>query len=133
MANLSGTDAQYATQAQLTSWLGQTPMPAEADRLLQRASDLLDWYLIPYRYHTDVNQMPTDQEVIDAFADAVCAQVEWWMAKQDELGEMEQFATMTFEGVSLSRGALLSSRVAPRARERLQRVNANFLARGVIA
>lgn len=77
----------YATVADLQAYMLATP-PPEGQRMLARASDLLDTYLNTAVYTTDVNGNPTDTSIIAAFKDAVCAQVEWWAAGNDPLAGM---------------------------------------------
>ncbi|MFB7908115.1 hypothetical protein ACFC1T_16920 [Kitasatospora sp. NPDC056076] len=77
----------YATAAQLAAFLGQAA-PPDADRLLARASAFLDsqvFRLAVYNANTTTG-MPTDQPVLDAFANATCAQVEWWQGVGDMTG-----------------------------------------------
>ena len=128
---------QYATDAQLQTWLGTQAMPAEPDRLLQRASDLLDRAMVTWRYTTDaVTFLPTDPVTIAAFASAVCAQVEWWMATLDDLGELAtQYDSTTFEGITLNRAGkpFNPNRLAPRAYDILLAVPVKSLTRGIIA
>jgi hypothetical protein len=74
----------YATAAQYQTYSGQTP-PADIDRLLTQASRLLDSRVLRSSWY-DVDEttgMPTDSEVLAAFSDAACAQVEFW----GEVGE----------------------------------------------
>lgn len=73
----------YATAADYQEFSGQTP-PADIDRLLARASELLDSEVLPAAwYTTDTNGMPVDATVAAAFSQAACAQVEFW----GEMGE----------------------------------------------
>lgn len=73
----------YATTTQFAEYLQAAP-PLDAARLLLRASQLLDAdFLLPAVYDVDDDGMPTDPLVIAGFADAVCAQVEFW----GEVGE----------------------------------------------
>lgn len=78
---------QFATPAELEQYLGQQyPLPAEPDRVLQRASEVIEqasfgaagrsWFVV------DVDH-PEDQ-YIRAIRDAVCAQVEFWMETGEE-------------------------------------------------
>ena len=76
----------YATSADLAAYTG-TAAPADADRLLLRASQFLDsrvlracWYAV------DDAGLPTDALVAAAFRDAVCAQVQWWGEVGDSTG-----------------------------------------------
>lgn len=72
----------YATTTQLANYLGVAP-PLESARLLREATKLLDDLLRAAVYDVNDAGMPTDSEVIEAFADAVCSQVQFW----GEVGE----------------------------------------------
>lgn len=72
----------YATTTQLANYLGAAP-PLESARLLREATKLLDSLLTSAVYDVDDASMPTDAEVAEAFADAVCSQVQFW----GEVGE----------------------------------------------
>lgn len=68
----------YATTIQLANALHAAP-PLDAVQLLERATQLLDTdFLKAAVYDVDADGMPTDPVVAKAFADAVCAQVEFW-------------------------------------------------------
>ncbi|MGW3442174.1 hypothetical protein [Streptomyces sp. NPDC001076] len=68
----------YATTTQLANKLRTAP-PLDAVELLERATRLLDSdFLLSAVYDVDSNGMPTDPVVAEAFADAVCSQVEFW-------------------------------------------------------
>ncbi|ELP64169.1 hypothetical protein PV735_05280 [Streptomyces turgidiscabies] len=91
----------YATTTQLANFLHAAP-PLDAVKLLERATDLLDSdFLGPAVYDVDDDGMPTDAEVIEAFAEAVCAQVEFW----GEVGE-ETDISGPLQGVQLGSVAL---------------------------
>ena len=113
--------AAYATNADLATWLG-AEAPSDSARLLARASTAVDTFLIGVQYVTDDNQMPTDAVVIQAMNDATCAQVEFWLATHDELGEQD----LDFKRQAPDGGAILERtpsrrpRLCPRAREILQ-------------
>ncbi|MGW1267534.1 hypothetical protein [Streptomyces sp. NPDC002491] len=70
-----------------TTWLAnylQTAPSVDSDRLLLEASKLLDSeFLRAAVYDVDDDGLPTDAEVAEAFADAVCSQVQFW----GEVGE----------------------------------------------
>ncbi|GFH36633.1 hypothetical protein [Streptomyces pacificus] len=86
----------YATTTQLANYLGTAP-PLDSARLLRQASVLLDTdFLLTAIYDVDTAGIPTDSEVAQAFADAVCAQVEFW----GEVGE-ETDISGPLEGVSI--------------------------------
>ncbi|MFG3085129.1 head-tail connector protein [Streptomyces parvulus] len=68
----------YATTTQLAEYLGAAP-PLDGARLLLEASRLLDRdFLKAAVYDVDDDGLPTDPLVAEAFAEAVCAQVEFW-------------------------------------------------------
>lgn len=74
----------YATPEQYEQITGQTP-PADITRLLDSASELLDTEaLLGAVYDVDAEGLPTNAVVVDAFARAVCAQVEFWEAEGEE-------------------------------------------------
>ena len=58
--------------------------PVDLDRLLTRASEVIDDYTRTARYPTDADDLPTDADDIAAFRDATCAQVEFWLAGDEE-------------------------------------------------
>ncbi|MGW0869947.1 hypothetical protein ACWD3Z_05575 [Streptomyces sp. NPDC002740] len=91
----------YATTTQLANFLHAAP-PLDAVKLLERATRLLDSdFLKAAVYDVDDDGMPTDAEVIAAFAEAVCAQVEFW----GEVGE-ETDISGPLQGVQLGSVAL---------------------------
>lgn len=92
----------YATVADLESYLGVTP-PDDGARLLARAQELIDASLISSFFETDTNGNPTDPGVLAGLNKAVCAQVEWWIANGDELGQFEQYSSYSIEGISVTR------------------------------
>ncbi len=117
----------YATLADLANWLNAPPVSGD-DRLLQRASELLDAALVATRYTVDGSGNPTDAINIAALRDAACAQVESWKATGDERGDLGQWQEMTLGPAKLVRrlssrsGSLAgsgtgSARLAPRAQE----------------
>jgi hypothetical protein len=68
----------YATAAAYTAYTGQTA-PADIDRLLARASEVIDQDVVATAwYDTDDAGMPTNTDVLAAFSNAACAQVEFW-------------------------------------------------------
>ncbi|MBT3157352.1 hypothetical protein KQH42_07310 [Streptomyces sp. CHA1] len=86
----------YATPEQLAAWTGQ-PAPADAERLLARASEDVDAALLCAFYSTNSAGMPTDPRVVQALADAVCAQVEY----QQETGDTGTGAAGRWGSVSI--------------------------------
>lgn len=75
----------HATAAEYETYTGQTA-PADIDRLLDRATELLDAdVLLGAVYDIDENSLPSDADVIAAFRDATCAQVEYWQDTGEEI------------------------------------------------
>ena len=112
----------YATSADLTSWLGEQA-PVDADRLLARATLDIDYALIGVLYDVDVAGMPTEPiTVIPALRDACCAQVEWWLVTNDEVGEMDLYHQINAadQGLQVSRTPGRRPRLSPRTLEILQ-------------
>lgn len=108
----------HATVTQLEAWTGQ-PAPAQAARLLQRASDLVD-SRITVAYAVDDDGAATDAGVLAALADAVCAQVEAWTQGGSEEDDIHGPPAKTQVG-PLSVEESWMDRLAPRASDRLRR------------
>lgn len=117
----------YATLEDLQKYLGDDP-GAGAQRQLERASDLVDAVLVGAIYDTDTSGDPTDAAVIASLRSAVCAQVEYWIAKGDELGLEDQFDVVELGSARLERRSSQGTatglnprspeaRLAPRARD----------------
>lgn len=73
----------YATSGELATYTGAAA-PADATRLLTRASELIDDHIVTAVYDVDSNDVPTDTKVIAALRDATCAQVEHWLTGDEE-------------------------------------------------
>lgn len=72
----------YADTTALEAFTGTT-VPTGADRMLERASELLDEKVRrPFDVSTTTS-LPTDEDVATAMEQACCAQVEYWV----EVGE----------------------------------------------
>lgn len=95
----------YATLSQLAVFLGDTP-PDNAARLLITATRRVDLALIGAWYPVDDDSMPTDPDVAAALADAVCAQVAWWVETGDSTGSGagSEWGSVSIGKLSLSRG-----------------------------
>lgn len=76
----------YATPADFASWNNSLIPPTDLQRLLDRASDLIDAALITAVYAIDSNGNPTDTNDIATLKNACCAQVEWWLITDKEFG-----------------------------------------------
>lgn len=73
----------YATSEQYETYTGATP-PANVDQLLADASRTLEARVFRLCwYEVDDDGMPSDATVLQAFADAACAQAQWF----DEVGD----------------------------------------------
>ncbi|MEU2759388.1 hypothetical protein [Streptomyces sp. NPDC007094] len=91
----------YATPEQLAAWTGE-PAPADAERLLARASSDVDVALLCAIYTTNAAGMPTDPHIVQALADAVCAQVEYQTATGDDgTGAAGRWGSVSIGPVSL--------------------------------
>lgn len=110
----------YATLAQLINYAAESttlPTEPEATRILTSASKTIERATKSAIYATDGNGYPTDAAVRQAFADATCAQVEWWLETGDETGSAGQYQNVSIGSVSLARGsgAVPGQQLAPKA------------------
>lgn len=69
----------YATETDLAEWPGIETVPADAASLLLSASGLVRQETRLARYATDTLGFPSVPMIRDAFRDAVCAQVKFWI------------------------------------------------------
>jgi hypothetical protein len=69
----------YATNDDLAAWPGIEAVPADAASLLLLASGLIRTETKTARYATDNAGYPAVPMIRDAFRDAVCAQVKFWI------------------------------------------------------
>lgn len=91
----------YATGEQLATWLygpgaDISVLPQDHDRLLARASTVIDDVLLTATYDVDAAGNPTSAPVVSALADATCAQVEFWLTGDEEddiLGPLQSVVT----------------------------------------
>ena len=109
--------AAYAEVDDLQVWLDQAapdaPSEAAAERMLLRASELLDDNLRTALYAVDDDGMPTDEDVIAALKEAACAQVEFWFAGDEEDDVLGPLVDLTIGTVKATPQAPLV--LAPRA------------------
>ncbi|CAL9503835.1 hypothetical protein [Streptomyces sp. enrichment culture] len=98
----------FATVAEYEAFTGTTA-PANAARLLARASRLVSAATVAALYDTDPAGYPSDMDVREAFRDAVCAQVEVW-AKRDAAAAGESEDPAASPWTSISAGGLSFSR-----------------------
>ncbi len=102
----------YATSAELNDWLGSgVTAPADPDRLLARASTLVD-EMVRAPFDIDTDGIPTDPDVAAVLRDATCAQVEQWI----EVGEHNDLDGLAGTQVSTTgHSGLRAPKYAPRA------------------
>lgn len=98
----------YATVAELSAFTGR-PAPDNAERLLARASRLVDREMKSAVYEVDTAGMPTVPEVRAGFREAVCAQVDAWAKREAEAAETGPWDTVSAGPISFGR----SSRPTP--------------------
>lgn len=113
----------HATTTQLAAWLGvvEGDLVSDAARLLDRATEVIDEAVVaPYD--------DTDSDVLEALADATCAQVEFWLEIGEEHDISGQRGEIETEGLRIRR---LPGTLAPRARRAL--TGQNLLSRSVMA
>jgi hypothetical protein len=104
--------------------------PVDYSRLLEQASRVIDYVTRSAIYDVDADTgLPTDADVLAAFRDATCAQVEYWLAGDEEddiLGPVQGFSLSGMQvqfGVGENRTA--PTVLAPRAARIL--ANANLM------
>ncbi|MFE6689637.1 hypothetical protein ACFVFQ_24555 [Streptomyces sp. NPDC057743] len=115
----------YATPEQLAAYLGE-PAPDGAERLLTRASEDVDSALLTAVYAVDEDGDPLDARVRAALADAVCAQVEHWLATGDDgtgggIWDSVSIGPVSLSGRSGQQPAASGVELAPRAGRALRR------------
>jgi hypothetical protein len=76
--------------------------PANLDKLLRNASRAVDVLLVGVLYDTDVDGMPTDDDVAAAMSEATCAIA----AEAAALGTLDAGSTQTYESVSIGNVSL---------------------------
>jgi hypothetical protein len=108
----------YATAAQYQAYSGQTP-PADIDRLLARASKLIDSDVtMGAWYDTDDAGLPTNTDVAEAFTQATCAQVEFWGEVGESVDTSGPIQGVTLGSLSIQYGAgdnrIAATTISPR-------------------
>lgn len=135
---VTNTGRVYATTTQLANQLHAAP-PLDSPKLLADASKALDDALLTAVYDVDSDGMPTNTEVIDAFAEAVCAIVEWWGETGDPVGADGGWDSVSAGPVALSRGSgtsaaepIAAGSLPPRAAAALRRLPCQVFHLGVV-
>jgi len=114
----------YATVEEFTDYLDPDPVPANAARLLTKASRRLDRLLIGAIYETDEDGLPTDPDLIEVFREAVCIQAQYIADLGDETGAMANVSQMELGNQKIVRAISVvgsgTPRVAPDLLDLLQ-------------
>ncbi|MGW3305888.1 hypothetical protein ACWDG9_04785 [Streptomyces sp. NPDC001073] len=107
----------YATVEEFTEYLDPDPAPANASRLLDRASTKLDQLLVGFVYDTDDDGLPTDPKIQGLFREAVCIQAQYIDSLGDETGAMANVSQMSLGNQQIVRAVSVvgngTSRVSP--------------------
>lgn len=109
----------YATVSELEAWLAPDPAPANAVRLLDRASTAIDRALYGLAYDRD------DPEVLEALSRACVRQVHWLIDRDDETGAQDDLQSMStgqrsFTRRTVGQGAGSTPRLAQAAADVLK-------------
>lgn len=108
----------YATKTDVASYMGvnESELPADIDRLLERASELMDSVTFGFLEQTN------DQDYLDAAQKATSAQIEYWLnsagEQTDVQGNVENYSVGSFS-LEMSGGI---PKLAPRAHRFLRYV-----------
>jgi len=109
--------------------------PVDLDRMLERASELIDDHLRRAVYDVDDDGAPTDDDDIAALRDATCAQVEFWMAADEEEDILGPVQSLSIGNIQVSQGSeawrVSPMYLAPRAARILR--NAGILTAPVLS
>ncbi|MCX4575609.1 hypothetical protein OHB41_20935 [Streptomyces sp. NBC_01571] len=118
----------YASTTQLANYL-HAAAPLDSPKQLAEASKALDDALLTAVYDTDDDGMPTSATVAEAFAEAVCAIVEWWGETGDAIGADSGWDTVSAGPVALGRSSggstatpIAAGALPPRAAAALSRL-----------
>lgn len=107
----------YADTTALEEYTG-TDAPTGADRLLARATELVD-DRVRRSFTLGDDDLPTDSDIAAALEQATCAQVEYWT----EVGEEHDVEGLS--GVGIAVGALRLDRLPPELAPRARRILRN--------
>lgn len=102
----------YATESDYRNWVEDQDATISA-RLLRQASRVVDEILIGAVYDTDPIDQPTDPDLIQAFADATCAQAAWMDAAGDTTGSSDTATIGSASIGSVSYTGASAATVAP--------------------
>ncbi|MBA9003736.1 hypothetical protein [Thermomonospora cellulosilytica] len=93
----------YATPADLGELLAPAPAPANAARLLARASRIIARETLCAVYDVDQAGLPTSQTLKDALRDATCEQVAYWLETGRDEGIGTGYTSVGIGSVNLTR------------------------------
>lgn len=110
----------HATLAELEAYTFE-PAPPDGQRLLQRATEMIDTYVFGMYEIDSVTNLPIATKVREALRDATCAQVEFWLQTGDEADVLSGHSMVSIPGAMTTSGA--RTRLAPRAKNALSRAN----------
>lgn len=99
-----------ATTDDLQTYLGQTPLPDDADRILTRAAEIINWAVLG-------RTEGADEYVTSLVKQAICAQVEYWVQVDESVDVVGPPKRMTVFGAMDV--AVDLNLVGPRARRYL--------------
>jgi len=102
----------YATSDEYATFAGGTT-PDDLPRLIDRAGEVVDDFTRTAVYEHDTDGFPTEAEDIAVFRDATCAQVEFWLAGDEEDDVLGPLSDLTIGNVKAMPAAPLV--LAPRA------------------
>jgi len=115
----------YATTTELADYLGvdEAGLPDDADRLLDRASEMIDYYTL--------NKIDTNKESHEEAAKkATCAQIEQWIEMGDEgIVKLQGISIASFQAQFGAGENRMLPELASRAKQAL--FKAGLLNRGV--
>jgi len=112
MARVYATSEQYETYTGAAAPDGIVQLLADASRTLEARVFRLCWYEV------DDAGMPSNATVLQAFADAACAQAQWWDEVGDSVGALGAgWSSVSLGSASLSRSGGGTSGAASAARE----------------
>lgn len=94
----------YATAEQLGAFLAPEPAPANAARLLVRASRKVGRAVFCARYDVDTAGMPTDTKVAEAMKDATLEQISYWLDNGDDEGTAGAVTSASIGSAKVTRG-----------------------------
>lgn len=113
----------YGTPTELAAYIDPDPAPANAQRLLERASRDVDQALLTSWYDVDVDGNATDAAVILALQEATFEQVVWRLSRGEDEGIPTGVQQASIGSVNLARGGVDSGNAdsfAPQAYAILQ-------------